>query len=613
MADDAETWRGRVIDERYEVDGILGKGGMGVVLRAHHKFTGAAVAIKVLRPELAQDAELQRRFLGEARASNTIGHPGIIHIFDAGRDASGELYLAMELLEGESLRPPIIRGQITAVEAQRIGVELLAALGAAHDHGFVHRDLKPENVFLVAPHGIVKLLDFGIAKVIAAKPSTVGATAAGVLLGTVAYMAPEQLEDARGVDARSDLWAVGVMLYELFTGRLPFDAYTPQALFVAVATAEPVSIRVPLPSAPPALEAFFARALARDPAKRFASAAEMSAALGALQPLEGPIAAGRIAVAARPVGAMPASFAPPHPAVLHSPAGPNPAMAAPPRATSGLIAGDASPPPKVETATTKNRGPLWLGLASAVALAGVAVAYVVTRPPARGATSGDAATQVARVASPAPITPTPLPLTVAAPGSPPPIDAASPPIDAAPPPIDAPPPPIDAPPPPVPPADAAVAPPSDGAVGPHRPRADASVVIATGSVGASAECSTACEALKTCELLVSRAHCERSCSDAPAFAACVNAAPGNCTTAATCNFTNACGAPPSGATSCRDTLLCLAGCGLNDIACSCVCNRAARPGMAWMLGQVETCAVGCANNEACMDKVCPAWRACQSH
>ncbi len=583
MADDAESWRGRVIDERYEVDDILGRGGMGVVLRAHHKFTGAAIAIKVLRPEFAQDPELQRRFLGEARASNTIGHPGIIHIFDAGRDVEGELYLAMELLEGESLRPPIIRGQLTPLDAQRIGIELLAALGAAHERGFVHRDLKPENVFLVAPTATVKLLDFGIAKVLAAKPSTVGATAAGVLLGTVAYMAPEQLEDARAVDARSDLWAVGIMLFEMFGGRLPFDAYTPQALFVAVATAEPISIRLPVPSAPPALVAFFERALARDPARRFASAAEMATTLGALLPGQGPTAPGPIAVA-RAASVVPASFAPPSAAA---------------RATSGLAPPGASMPLAAQAAvtmSTKSRGALWLGLAVAVALAGVAVAYIATRHPA----PGDAAAPIALAAV------HDAAVTARAPQPPPPpaIDAAPPLADAAEP---------DAA--PASHADAGVAPPphADATLS-HPPDASMSLPAPppTGATGASADCVTACQGLKTCSLLISRAQCERSCSDAPAFAACVNAAPGNCTIAAKCSYTAVCGGPPAGTTNCKDTLGCLDGCRPGDNACYCQCNRAAKPGMEMFLGQVETCAVSCANTETCMDKQCPAWRACLS-
>ena len=277
----AADWPGRIIDGRYAVEAVLGEGGMGLVLRARHQFTGAMVALKVLRPELQLDASLQHRFLAEARAPSAIGHPGIVHVVDAGRAPDGLLYLVMELLLGRPLRTPLARGELAAPEVRRIILELLGILGAAHARGFVHRDLKPENVFLVAPNDAVKLLDFGIAKVLDAGALT-GATATGATLGTPAYMAPEQIHDPSLVDARADLWAVGVMLYEMLTGRLPFGARTTAALLVAIATSEHAPIRSVLPAAPPELEVLFQRALCRGPQGRFGSAAEMAAALAAI-------------------------------------------------------------------------------------------------------------------------------------------------------------------------------------------------------------------------------------------------------------------------------------------------------------------------------------------
>ena len=280
-------WIGRIIDGRYLVDSVLGSGGMGVVLRTRHKFTGALVAVKMLRADLHVDAELEARFLAEARAPNAIGHAGIVQVLDAGRTPEGELYLAMELLAGQPMRLAVSRG-LGAPTIRRISLELLDALSAAHARGFVHRDLKPENVFLAEPNGTVKLLDFGIAKVLAGDLGGAPRTAAGVVLGTLAYMAPEQLADARGVDARADLWAIGVMIYEMLSGRLPYRATTLEQMFVMLARDEPDSIRAYISDVSPSIEAFFTRALVRDPRARFGSAVEMAAALAQL-PLVSPV------------------------------------------------------------------------------------------------------------------------------------------------------------------------------------------------------------------------------------------------------------------------------------------------------------------------------------
>ena len=267
---------GRLVDGRYAVEGVLGSGGMGVVLRARHKFTGAAVALKMLHEALHLDTALESRFLAEARASNQIGHPAIVQVLDAGRTPEGELYLVMELLVGQSLRDAMAQ---PPGEIRRIASGVLDALGAAHARGFVHRDLKPENVFLSGPERAVKLLDFGIAKGV--KSATIGLprTAAGVLLGTLAYMAPEQLRDASAVDPRADLWGMGVMIYEMISGHLPFQAYSIEELYMKLARHEPDSIQRWMPTIAPEVEQFFARALARDPNARFATAAEMTAAL----------------------------------------------------------------------------------------------------------------------------------------------------------------------------------------------------------------------------------------------------------------------------------------------------------------------------------------------
>jgi serine/threonine protein kinase len=176
---------GRVIDGRYVVEAEIGAGGMGVVLRARHQFTGAFHAVKMLRPDYALDAETRQRFLAEARAPNAIGHRGIVQITDANTTPEGELYLVMELLDGLPLRAALQHRTFSPDQIRRIVAELCDALAAAHARGFVHRDLKPENVFLCAPNDAVKILDFGIAKVLQAGVST-ARTAAGVMMGTLA-------------------------------------------------------------------------------------------------------------------------------------------------------------------------------------------------------------------------------------------------------------------------------------------------------------------------------------------------------------------------------------------------------------------------------------------
>ncbi|MEO8702224.1 MAG: serine/threonine-protein kinase [Kofleriaceae bacterium] len=267
---------GTVIDARYELEALIGRGGMGTVWRARHRFTQVHVALKILHANLVVEPDILQRFLDEARAASVIGHPAIVEVGDANRMPDGSLYLAMELLQGRSLRTAI-EGGLDGEDVRRIGLELLDALAAAHARGFVHRDLKPENIFLVAPTGAVKLLDFGIAKVLGADARTLR----GRLLGTLEYMAPEQLHDASQVDPRADLWAVGIILYEMLSGLRPFGGSTPEEKYRALASDEPVPITEVVPTTPE-VAAFFLRVLARDRSQRFGSAAEMAHALRGL-------------------------------------------------------------------------------------------------------------------------------------------------------------------------------------------------------------------------------------------------------------------------------------------------------------------------------------------
>jgi serine/threonine-protein kinase len=201
---------------------------MGAVYLAVHPGIGRKAAVKVLHPELARDRDIVTRFLNEARAANAIRHPGIVEIFDSGTLDSGAPYIVMELLEGESLTSRLLRGRLPLDQCLEIARQAAAALGAAHAQGIVHRDLKPDNLFLV-PDALepererVKVLDFGIAKL---NPGSIGAgsvrTRTGAVLGTPVYMSPEQCRGTREIDRRADVYALGVILYEMVCGRPPF-------------------------------------------------------------------------------------------------------------------------------------------------------------------------------------------------------------------------------------------------------------------------------------------------------------------------------------------------------------------------------------------------------
>jgi TolB-like protein/Flp pilus assembly protein TadD len=267
----------------YEIVALLGAGGMGLVYRARDTRLGRDVAIKVLPAEFAEDAERLRRFEREARATAALSHPNILEVHDVGT-FEGVPYLVEELLEGESLKEKIERGALPASEAIGVAVQIARGLAAAHEKGIVHRDLKPANVFLTK-HGAVKILDFGLAKLVEGVPlgeadtlthAPTGATEFGRVLGTVAYMAPEQ---ARGlpVDQRADVFGFGVVLYEMLAGQRPFRGATATDTVAAILKEEPA----PLPaSVPPDLVAVIGKCLAKVPEKRYSSGSEVLAALG---------------------------------------------------------------------------------------------------------------------------------------------------------------------------------------------------------------------------------------------------------------------------------------------------------------------------------------------
>jgi serine/threonine-protein kinase len=289
--DGLPTLVGQVVGERYRIVRRLGDGGMGTVYEAEHTLMHKRVALKVLHAEMSRMPEVVARFEREAMAAGHIDHPNVAAATDFGKMQDGAFYLVLEFVEGASLRDALGKGRFQPSRALHIARQMASALGRAHGLGIVHRDLKPENVMLVSKDGdpdFVKVLDFGIAKVpvgaLAGPSSGSGPvlTQLGMVYGTPEYMAPEQAM-GQEVDARADLYALGVILFEMLTGRRPFDNDNKVVLLGMHVTA-PVprmSDLAPDADVPPGLEAVVSRLLAKDAAERFASARELTEALDA--------------------------------------------------------------------------------------------------------------------------------------------------------------------------------------------------------------------------------------------------------------------------------------------------------------------------------------------
>lgn len=278
-----------IVDGTYEILGPLGAGGMGEVFEARHKVTGRHVALKLLRAENATKDDARRRFVREAQAIGRLDHPHVVEILDAGIDgASGAPFLVQTLLRGPSLRELVqVSPRMDPVLAVRLVAPVLRGLAAAHAAGIVHRDMKPTNVILSrrdgdAPGEVVpKIIDFGISKLHEQgdTPDPVSTiTRSGVVVGTAAYMAPEQAEGRDDVDGRVDVWALGVMLYEMIVGRRPFEAPSTATLLLRIISHDPVPVAVARPEVPAAIGELVMRALQRDPAARWPTAAAMLAA-----------------------------------------------------------------------------------------------------------------------------------------------------------------------------------------------------------------------------------------------------------------------------------------------------------------------------------------------
>ena len=260
---------GRTIDQRYRVEALLGEGGMGLVYRVIHTRLNKPLAIKVLRRENTKDPEVLARFRREAESASGIGNQHIVDINDFGELDDGSTYFVMECLEGLDLIDAIdVAQRMPEDRAVHIAIQLCRALGAAHDAGIIHRDLKPENVFLIRRNDtedFVKVLDFGIAKV-ANGPKRL--TRDGEVLGTPHYMSPEQCE-GDGVDHRTDIYALGVLLYEMVTGHVPHDADTMMGILTKQMYEDPIPPKVRVPQVSEGLEQLIMRCLEKKPEQRY--------------------------------------------------------------------------------------------------------------------------------------------------------------------------------------------------------------------------------------------------------------------------------------------------------------------------------------------------------
>ncbi|MCE9673147.1 protein kinase [Myxococcus stipitatus] len=302
----------------YQLEALLGEGSMGRVFQARHVRLGRQVALKVLKPEHARDGNFVQRFFQEARTVNQINHEHIVEIFDfVDEGEGGHVYCVMELLRGQGLGALLKQEVLSLARMQRIAVQVCAALGAAHQVGVVHRDVKPDNLFLIQRAGqpdFVKVLDFGVAKLLSAQNAAPTGTVDGTIIGTPAYMSPEQAASLP-VDARSDIYAVGNIFYEMLTGHPPFQAEAFGQLVVQIITQPPPPLPTHLSTGeevPPALAQLVMRCLAKEPEARPQSLAEVTTALLLLpvQTPAAPEAVGAMDPSERPTRRLPAVASP---------------------------------------------------------------------------------------------------------------------------------------------------------------------------------------------------------------------------------------------------------------------------------------------------------------
>src|SRR5215469_3440466 len=271
----------------YEIVGALGAGGMGEVYRARDARLNRSVAVKILPTAVAEDADLLHRFEREARSASALNHPNIVTIYELGRDGATH-FIAMELIEGKTLRELLREGPLPIQRALEIAVQVGEGLAKAHEAGITHRDIKPANL-MVTSDGFVKILDFGLAKLVtsdeqlsALHTRASSHTRSGLILGTAEYMSPEQA-CGHAIDFRSDQFSLGLVLYEMLTGRRPFARETAVETLAAILRDQPDPVAVHIPDAPAPLLWAIERCLAKEPEKRYTSTRDLAHGLAAIR------------------------------------------------------------------------------------------------------------------------------------------------------------------------------------------------------------------------------------------------------------------------------------------------------------------------------------------
>jgi serine/threonine-protein kinase len=399
---------GRVISDRYRVVELIAMGGMGAVYLGDHVHMKKRVAVKILHPASEDQPEIVTRFEREALVGAHVRHPNIASATDFGKLEDGSYFLILEYVEGQNLAELIKQGRLSLRRATTIAMHLASALDAAHALGIVHRDLKPRNI-MVDNAGLPRLIDFGFAKVSVDKLPLTGnredrshkpasrLTGVGVIFGTIAYLAPEAAHGMDAVDARSDLYALGVILYEMVTGKHPFDATDPVELFNQhrITPPPPLSERAPGLVVLPELEAVIRKLLEKDPYERYQTAAEVVEALEAVPLPEEPGAeSAHVRRSSRtPLTPLPSKSATPPPA----------------RPAADMLA--EAPPPAPVKAAADNTSPLLYAVAGiAVAAIGAAVFFATQREPPRPVPVASEPLPVATAPGPVPAAPSaPMP------------------------------------------------------------------------------------------------------------------------------------------------------------------------------------------------------------
>jgi serine/threonine-protein kinase len=396
----------------YRVLGTIGEGGMGTVYVGEHVLLGRKAAIKVLLPSLSANEDIVARFFNEARAVTQIADPGIVQVFDFGHHPEVGAFIVMELLEGEPLDRRLKRvGRLGLIECLRLVRLIATSLGAAHAKGIIHRDLKPENIFIVGDLAIpggerAKILDFGIAKLSADEPGK-HRTRTDVLMGTPAYMSPEQCRGGAGIDHRSDIYTLGCVMFAMLTGRPPFDGGGAGDLIAAHLREPPPLASSLVPGLPAAIDQLLGGCLGKSPEDRFPSMAELVHALGAAEQACDPAAAVAMAAssgafardATRSAGGTPAPW-------------PRASNAIQQRPTTLNAASGQAEPRTTDGAPGMRRGSRWrAGVLAAAVTITVAIALVVSRgeqaripspaAPATGAAAIDAQPTAIDAGSPA--------------------------------------------------------------------------------------------------------------------------------------------------------------------------------------------------------------------